>query len=372
MKDLENWRSTHENPILMDIEGKEQENRKAYRPALKWFKDESGELKSRKMTETEILRQGTTIEVEKTAPSKETSHTNSDNKPLPEKSPTQESPAPISESESNGIIQNDQNSNVTDSSTSDDSDCSTTDNTCQSTTQSFIKRLNQKRLEKFYKGKAKSQSGPRKTFTSNGSAHMLFKKNAIFDEPKKAVPLPRKTGTIDITFSERMFPTPARESHQVEEQEWLEKQAEARRQTGFIVEDLRPEELDPQWLKDKGDEFFKAGNYLGAISAYTHGIKLSSKMSSLYSNRSAAQYALGNYFKCTEDCSMALELMVPHCQGNLESRVKCHARRGAALCKLSSPQHGIPELEAALKLDPNNLTIKRDILAAKQYFNIQD
>lgn len=45
------------------------------------------------------------------------------------------------------------------------------------------------------------------------------KLNQIFDEPNKAVPLPRKNGTINITFSERTFPTPARESHLIEEQE---------------------------------------------------------------------------------------------------------------------------------------------------------
>lgn len=52
-------------------------------------------------------------------------------------------------------------------------------------------------------------------------------------------------------------------------------------------------------------------------------------------------------------------------------RAKCHARRGAALCKLSAPQHGIPELEAAMNLDPNNESIKRDLHAVKQYFDIK-
>jgi len=43
--------------------------------------------------------------------------------------------------------------------------------------------------------------------------------NRIFDEPAKTIPLPRKSGTINITFSERVFPTPARESSHAEEQE---------------------------------------------------------------------------------------------------------------------------------------------------------
>ena len=49
--------------------------------------------------------------------------------------------------------------------------------------------------------------------------------------------------------------------------------------------------------------FFKAGNYLGAISAFSHGIKLGSKMPELYSNRAAAHLALGNFNKCIQDSS---------------------------------------------------------------------
>lgn len=64
--------------------------------------------------------------------------------------------------------------------------------------------------------------------------------------------------------------------------------------------------------------------------------------------------------------------MEPKCESNQESRARCHARRGAAFCKLSAPQHGIPELEAALKLTPDNESIKRDVLVAKQYFDIKD
>lgn len=46
-----------------------------------------------------------------------------------------------------------------------------------------------------------------------------IKKNDIFDNPHKSMPLPRKCCTINVTFTERAFPTPARESSHLEEQE---------------------------------------------------------------------------------------------------------------------------------------------------------
>jgi hypothetical protein len=63
--------------------------------------------------------------------------------------------------------------------------------------------------------------------------------------------------------------------------------------------------------------------------------------------------------------------MEPKCESNRVSRARCHAHRGAALCKLFAPQHGIPELETALELDPNNESIKNDLYAASQYFDIK-
>lgn len=44
-------------------------------------------------------------------------------------------------------------------------------------------------------------------------------------------------------------------------------------------------------------------NYIGAISAYSHGIKLSPKMAVLYLNRSNAHIQIKNYHKATEDAS---------------------------------------------------------------------
>jgi len=44
-------------------------------------------------------------------------------------------------------------------------------------------------------------------------------------------------------------------------------------------------------------------NYIGAVSAYSHGIKLSPKMAILYLNRSKAHIQIKNYHKAVEDAT---------------------------------------------------------------------
>jgi len=44
-------------------------------------------------------------------------------------------------------------------------------------------------------------------------------------------------------------------------------------------------------------------NYIGAVSAYSHGIKLSPKMAILHLNRSKAHIQIKNYHKAVEDAT---------------------------------------------------------------------
>ncbi|XP_044255773.1 dynein axonemal assembly factor 4-like [Tribolium madens] len=177
----------------------------------------------------------------------------------------------------------------------------------------------------------------------------------IKNSQRKNAPLPppRSSQTITVSFTPREFPTPCRESRLEEENAWLRKQAEARRSVGFISEDLRPEEHNPQFLKSKGDEFLRSRNYLGAVSAYSFGIKLNDKFADLYVGRAEAHFALGNYNKAITDCSTALELMKPEVPLNLRERALCIGTRGVALVKLGLIKEGIGELKASLTLVPN-------------------
>ncbi|CAH0584517.1 unnamed protein product [Chrysodeixis includens] len=204
-----------------------------------------------------------------------------------------------------------------------------------------------------------SYATPRKPIKTPVKSEYIEKKRQ--ETAKRVLPRLRQTMELEIKHTPRTFPTPSRESTAHEEQAWLKNITLARRATGFVSEDLRPEEQDPQWCKEKGDEFFRSGNFLGAISAYTHGITLSDKLPSLFANRSATHFALGNFNKCLNDCSTALDLMKPPCESNRRSRAKCMARRAAALARLGYLNKAIDEMKAAGKLLPEDATIKKDI-----------
>ncbi|XP_063697846.1 dynein axonemal assembly factor 4-like [Culicoides brevitarsis] len=169
-------------------------------------------------------------------------------------------------------------------------------------------------------------------------------------EVKKDLPGIRKTSNISISFSNRNFITPKRESQEDEEREWLLKQKDVRKAIGFDEEDLRPEERNPHWLKEKGDHFYQQGNFLGAISAYSTAIRMTDQYWELFMNRAAAHFSAENFQKCAEDCSRAYDLLTPPCEANLQARQNCLARRGAALARMGLIRQGYEEVVAALKL----------------------
>ncbi|XP_063301771.1 dynein axonemal assembly factor 4 [Pelobates fuscus] len=186
---------------------------------------------------------------------------------------------------------------------------------------------------------------------------------------EKVLPPTRTNGCIKITFTPRVFPTAVRESRVEEEEEWLKKQAEARRAINLDdkeLQDLKEEEKNPDWLKDKGNKLFAAGDYLAAVNALNLAIRLNCKIPALYLNRSACHLKLRNLHKAIEDSSKALELLIPPVPDNAAARVKAHVRRGAAFCELELYVEGLLDYEAALKIDPTNENVKFDAEKIRQ------
>lgn len=87
----------------------------------------------------------------------------------------------------------------------------------KSATSPLVKEIDQKFLHIFHTKITKQRSD--RELINRVLKNQYFKANRMFDESAKTVPLPRRSGTINITFSERFFPTPARESSHNEEQE---------------------------------------------------------------------------------------------------------------------------------------------------------
>ncbi|XP_075387545.1 dynein axonemal assembly factor 4 isoform X1 [Tenrec ecaudatus] len=209
----------------------------------------------------------------------------------------------------------------------------------------------------------------KKSLSRNLAARNLATKGInsenIFSEKLKEdnVPGPRSVGNIKISFTPRVFPTALRESQVAEEEEWLHKQAEARRTMNTDIpefSDLKEEEKNPEWLKDKGNKLFATENYLAAINAYNLAIRLNNKIPLLYLNRAACHLKLKNLHKAIEDSSKALELLTPPVAGNASARMKAHVRRGTAFCQLELYVEGLLDYEAALKIDPSNKVVQND------------
>ncbi|XP_001378179.2 dynein axonemal assembly factor 4 isoform X2 [Monodelphis domestica] len=234
-----------------------------------------------------------------------------------------------------------------------------------------VKICQQKKQIEREKKKSKDKTNHIKTMKSKNTIKGSSA-NSIFSETLKddCVPAPRSVGNIKIQFTPRVFPTALRESHVAEEEEWLHKQAEARRILNEDIpelSDLKEEEKNPEWLKEKGNTLFGTENYLAAINAYNLAIRLNNKIPSLYLNRAACHLKLKNLHKTIEDSSKALELLIPHVADNANARMKAHVRRGTAFCQLELYVEGLQDYEAALKIDPSNRILQKD---AKKIRNI--
>ncbi|KAG8575767.1 hypothetical protein GDO81_009667 [Engystomops pustulosus] len=222
----------------------------------------------------------------------------------------------------------------------------------------------QQRLEEQREQKRKEEEKQRNAlnksmFSDSPKSSIQAQKHKI----EKVVPPTRKCGSIKIQFTPRVFPTALRESRMAEEEEWLQKQAEARRAINtdnLDLQDLKEEEKNPEWLKDKGNKLFAAGDYLAAVNALNLAIRLNDKMPTLYLNRSACHLKLRNLHKTIEDASKALELLTPPVPDNAAARLKAYVRRGTAFCELELYVEGLQDYEAALKIEPSNINVKSD------------
>ena len=232
----------------------------------------------------------------------------------------------------------------------------------------FVKKEERERTEREldeWKHKQKQNKVKKKIKSKN--INTCNNVGEIWKEKKSAAmkPPPRKNGSIQVRFTPRAFPTAARESQELEEQEWLTKMAAARKiKTASDLEESI-NDRNPEFLKDKGVNLFQRGNYEGAINAFSEAIKLNPHLPQLFSNRAACSLALGENEKCIMDCCRALELYYPVVPSNYTQRTKVFVRRGTAYANCGQLDLASQDYSAALILCPQDEDLKEDYAKIK-------
>ncbi|RZC48924.1 hypothetical protein C5167_017351 [Papaver somniferum] len=106
-------------------------------------------------------------------------------------------------------------------------------------------------------------------------------------------------------------------------------------------------------LKDQGNEFFKAGNYLKAAAIYTQAIKKDPSNATLYSNRAAAFLHLVKLSKALADAETTITLNPEWDKG--------YFRKGCVLEAMERYDDAIAALQIALQYNPQSAEVSRKI-----------
>ncbi|XP_034984059.1 RNA polymerase II-associated protein 3 isoform X1 [Zootoca vivipara] len=110
--------------------------------------------------------------------------------------------------------------------------------------------------------------------------------------------------------------------------------------------------------KEKGNNYFKQGNYDAAIECYTKGMNADPYNPVLPTNRSSAFFRLKKYSVAESDCNLALALN--------KNYTKAYARRGAARFALQNFDGAKEDYEKVLELDSDNFEAKTELRKIEQ------
>ncbi|XP_022375461.1 RNA polymerase II-associated protein 3 isoform X2 [Enhydra lutris kenyoni] len=111
-------------------------------------------------------------------------------------------------------------------------------------------------------------------------------------------------------------------------------------------------------LKEKGNKYFKQGNYDEAIECYTKGMDADPYNPVLPTNRASAYFRLKKFAVAESDCNLAIALN--------RSYTKAYARRGAARVALQKLEDAKKDYEKVLELEPNNFEATNELRKINQ------
>lgn len=128
---------------------------------------------------------------------------------------------------------------------------------------------------------------------------------------------------------------------------------------------------DPHWLKSRADDFFKSGDALSAISAFTAALDIDENFTACYANRAACYFKLENFTECLADCNKALELLADDTSEDAcRMKNKLLRRRALSFCQLANYTDAVRDFETLLELLPLNSADQANIQSDIQHFKL--
>ncbi|NXE19720.1 RPAP3 protein, partial [Ardeotis kori] len=116
--------------------------------------------------------------------------------------------------------------------------------------------------------------------------------------------------------------------------------------------------------KEKGNNYFKQGNFDEAIKCYTRGMHSDPYNPVLPTNRASAFYRMKKFAVAESDCNLALALD--------KNYTKAYARRGAARFALKNLQGAKEDYEKVLELDADNFEAKNELKKIDQALSLKE
>ncbi|XP_059367826.1 RNA polymerase II-associated protein 3 isoform X2 [Carassius carassius] len=110
--------------------------------------------------------------------------------------------------------------------------------------------------------------------------------------------------------------------------------------------------------KEKGNEFFRVGQYDSATECYTRGMDADPYNPVLPTNRAACFYRLKKFAVAESDCNLAIALDGKY--------TKAYIRRAAARVALNKHQDALQDYEMVLQLDPGSVEAQTEIQKLQQ------
>ncbi|RWS29408.1 heat shock protein 70 (HSP70)-interacting-like protein [Leptotrombidium deliense] len=110
--------------------------------------------------------------------------------------------------------------------------------------------------------------------------------------------------------------------------------------------------------KDKGNEWFKKGNYKQAIEHYSNAITFDGNNEVLFGNRAQCYINLNMLHEAEADCSHALRIN--------DKFVKGYFRRGIARKLLNKHVDAYSDFNTVLQMEPNNKQAREELAIVKK------